>query len=375
MSELSVVIVGAGRAGGDFHIDAFNAQPDTRVVAICDPDDARAKSVAQEKGVPHTYASLGDALERHKADIVSICSPPQFHLEQAKQAMDAGAHVLLEKPMVTTIQEADKLRRYQLQACVKLCLVHNYKFQDGVQQALAMVNRGEIGKVLHVERTWLRNGTLDRMITAPDCWCHQLPGGRWTETVSHDIYITYQFLGELELVDVQARKLYDRWAWLPADEVSITLQSRLGYSIIRYSANVEDGLLRYMVIHGSKAVLITDGCPVARLPLVSATIGPVGTSSAMRQFLSGNKALAQAVLRRMRRLVSRSQQPVSASAAASVPKNPLSLPRGTGHLTVIEQFVRHVREDTDPPVSWDEAYLTMKLVDQIGRGIQAAVEQ
>lgn len=362
MSELNVVIVGAGRAGGDFHIDAFNAQPDTSVVALCDPDEGRAKAVAREKNVPYTYASLSEALEHHKVDIVSVCSPPQFHLQQSRQAMDAGAHVLLEKPMVTTIQEADGLHRHQLQAGVKLCLVHNYKFQRGVQQALAMVNRGEIGKVLHVERTWLRNGTLDRMISDPDFWCHQLPGGRWTETVSHDIYIAYQFLGELELVSVHARKTHDRWPWLSADEVTMTLQSSSGYLTIRYSANVEDRLYRYMTVHGSKGVLITDGGSVTKLPLRAA--------SPVRQFLSVGKAIMRAGVSRMRRLVK-----TSLSAVSGAPKDTLSPARGTGHLAVIEQFVRHVREDAAPPVSWDEAYMTMKLVDQIGRGIQAAVEQ
>lgn len=367
MSELSVVIVGAGRAGKDFHVDSFNAQPNTKVIAICDPDETCVKAAAREKGVPYTYASLGEVLKNHNVDIVSICSPPQFHLEQAKQAMDTGAHVLLEKPMVTTVQEADELRRHQLQTGVKLCLVHNYKFQHGVQQALAMVERGEVGKVLHIERTWLRNGTLDRMITDPNFWCHQLPGGRWTETVSHDIYIAYQFLGELELVDVQARKLHDRWPWLPADEVSMTLQSRLGYLTIRYSDNVEDTLYKYMVIHGSKGVLVTDGSVVTRFPLQ-----PTPTPrSPMRQLLSATKAIMRAGLGRMRRLVKER----SRSAGSSIPKDTLGLPKGTGHLTVIEQFVRHIREDTDAPVSWDEAYLTMKLADQIGRRIQAAVEQ
>jgi hypothetical protein len=126
-----------------------------------------------------------------------------------------------------------------------------------------------------------------------------------------------------------------------------------------------------MVVHGSKGVLVTDGGSVAKMPpLAGASSQPV-----IRRFLAGNYAMAKAVLRWGRDLLGRARQFVAAPDPASGPEDPLRLPRETGHLTVIEQFVRHLREGTAPPVSWEEAYFTMRLVDQIGRGIQAAVER
>jgi predicted dehydrogenase len=349
MAELDVIVVGAGRAGKDFHVDAFNAQPDTRVVAICDPDEDQLRKAATQKKVGATYSSLDQALESHKPDIVSICSPPKYHLEQACRAMEAGAHVLLEKPMVMTAEEADRLKDCWQKAGVKLCIVHNLKFQAGVQQAVAAVSRGEIGKVLHVERTWMRNGNVDRMITDKNCWCYAMPGGRWTETASHDIYIAYQFLGKMKLLDVSARKLNDQWPWLKADELSMTLESQSGYLTIRYSAAVEDNVYKYMVIHGSKGVMVTDGVVLTKYPM------PSFTAQAVARFVSIAGTLAGMV-----------RQKISGGEVARLAK-------GTGHFAVVEQFVRHVREDAAPPVSWDEAYDTMRLVDEIGHAIEAAI--
>lgn len=365
MLKLSIVIVGAGRAGKDLHVDAFNAQPETKVEAICDADGHRLEDAVREKAIPNAYASLGDALNHHKPDIVSICSPPQFHLEHVKQAMEAGAHVLLEKPMAISIQEADQMRQHQLQAGVKFCVVHNFKFQPGVQQALRMVHNGEIGELLHIERTWMQNGYKDRMISNPKFWCHSLAGGRWAETLPHDIYIPYQFVGEFKLVSVATRKIHSKWPWLLADEVVVVLEHKTGYIEIRMSANVEDRLYKYMMVYGSKGVLFSDSASTTRLPL---SVERAQQTSLMH-LLIGGKGLVHGALRRAKRLIARS--PVTPIASAGAQRRTES--EIQGHDKVVEKFIQHIKNDSPPPTSWEEARFTMKLAEEVGRAIQDKV--
>jgi predicted dehydrogenase len=350
MSELHVVIVGAGRAGTDLHLGAFQAQPDVRVVAICDVDLERARQVAKRRGIEHAYASLAEALESHRVDVVSVCSPPQAHLAQSVEAMEAGADVLVEKPITMSPAEADALEAQRVKTNRKLCVVHNYKFQRGAQQVINAVAQGQVGKIIHVERTWLRNGSDDRMISDPGCWCHALPGGRWGETLAHDIYIPYQFQGALEVQTVEARKTGNQWPWLPADEVFVRLEGQRGDLTIRYSSNVETTLYKFMTVYGSKGVLMTDGMSLIR----------VSGGSPIRQFVASGKALARFGVGKMK------------GAAKRVSSRAPNVAAGTGHLTLITRFVKFIRDEGDSPVSWDEAYSTMCLVDQIGRKIDQA---
>ncbi len=377
---LKVVVVGAGRAGADFHVPGFNGQESTQVVGFVDPNEGNASNAAAVHGVAHTYRELRDALAQEIPDIVAICSPPQYHLQQAMEAMRAGAHVLLEKPLAMNIEEADQIRACQIESGVKLCLVHNYKFLPGTQAAIKLVRRGELGRLLHIERTWLRNGTQDRMITDKDCWCHTIPGGRWGETAAHDIYIVYEMVGDMTLCDVAVHKFTDRWPWLVADEVSVTLRSSEGYVGLRYSANVEERLFRYMTLHGSRAVAVADEKSIQLLPFKQRKPPAVvyvepPYVDAPRQFVNGTKALTKAALRRIGVLPKPNKQAESEEQngrrqqSASRKHDPLAACRGTGHLAVIEGFVQYVRGLSEPPVTWEEAYRTMSLVHQIGEQI------
>lgn len=351
MSKKTVIIVGAGRAGGEIQLDAFTTIPQTEVVAICDPDSSRAEFVANKNKIAAFYPSLQDALHDHDPDIVSICSPPKYHLEQCRQALATGANVLLEKPMVMSVQEADYLYDLMQQSDGELCVVHNYKFQRGIKQSQAMINQGRIGRILHLERTWLRNGKLDRMISNQDSWSHSLPGGRWTETVAHDIYIAYQYLGEFDLEAVHTQKVSELWPWLLADEVAITLKGHGSYLSIRFSANEETPLIRNMYIHGSKGVIVSD----------ATSAHMITDTSEIKRFISAGMMIGKKGLRRAIGVVKRKESS----------KN---LAWGTGHLELIERFLSHLDNDTPTPVSWEEAYFTMSMLSEIGSAIQHAAD-
>ena len=178
MRPFSVIIAGVGRAGGDLHLDAYRAIEPANVVALCDPDAERTRRLCADKGVPNAYPSLAEGLAKHDVDVVSVCSPVQTHLELAKAAMDAGAHVIMEKPIAMTAAEAEEMKAYSQEKDRRLGIVHNTKFQPGVQKALRIFQDGGIGEVLHIDQTWLRVGAQDRMLQGDDYWVNELIGGR-----------------------------------------------------------------------------------------------------------------------------------------------------------------------------------------------------
>ena len=119
MSKLGVGIIGAGWVAGE-HIRAFQANPHTEVVALCSRTESRAKAKAVECGVRcEICTDYEQMLNREGIDIVSIATPPDCHCEQAVAAAQAGKHLLLEKAMATTLEDARAIRDAVAKAGVK----------------------------------------------------------------------------------------------------------------------------------------------------------------------------------------------------------------------------------------------------------------
>ena len=119
MAKYGVGIIGVGWVAGE-HIRAFNSNPDTEVVALCGRNEARAKACAVEHGVRcEVYTDYEKMLARDDLHIVAIATPPDGHRDQAVAAAQAGKHILLEKAMCTTIEEAREIRDAVAKAGVK----------------------------------------------------------------------------------------------------------------------------------------------------------------------------------------------------------------------------------------------------------------
>ncbi|MBX3179368.1 MAG: Gfo/Idh/MocA family oxidoreductase [Candidatus Hydrogenedentes bacterium] len=119
MSKLGVVIVGTGWVAGE-HVKAFQADSRAEVRAVCGRDAGRTKAFAEGLGLTcPTYTDLDAALKQDGIDIVSICTPPNVHKEQAVASASAGKHILLEKAMAVTVEDARAIRDAVSKAGVK----------------------------------------------------------------------------------------------------------------------------------------------------------------------------------------------------------------------------------------------------------------
>ena len=151
MSAPTVAIIGLGF--GRAHIPAFQSQG-CRVVAVCQRDQASAKKIADAYGVPEVFARWQDALERARPEIVVIATPPHLHRDIALAALGAGAHVLCEKPVAMTRQEARAMVDAAARAGRVAMTGFNWRFPFAMQRMYAMIQEGFVGRVLHVSGRW-----------------------------------------------------------------------------------------------------------------------------------------------------------------------------------------------------------------------------
>lgn len=152
----NVAIVGAGI--GAQHLDGFLALPETyRVTHICDLDAARAAPLCTASGA--AYAADFKALLADPAvEIIDICLPPKLHFETCAAALEAGKHVICEKPLVASLAEADRLAEIAARTGRQVFPVFQYRYGPGIAQLKALIAAGLAGKpyVATLETHWNR---------------------------------------------------------------------------------------------------------------------------------------------------------------------------------------------------------------------------
>lgn len=102
MEKLKTGIVGCGKVG-DFHAKAFAGLNSSEFTAVCDRDITRARAFAERYGVK-AYDNIGEMIRECGLDVVSICTPHPLHADAAVEAANCRCHVLIEKPLASTLE-------------------------------------------------------------------------------------------------------------------------------------------------------------------------------------------------------------------------------------------------------------------------------
>lgn len=150
--KIGIGVIGGGGISAEGHICGYQADPRCEVVALYDLDEAKMREQAQRLGVPHTYTSLEAFLNRTDMQAVSLCSPDHLHGEHGHAALQAGKHVLCEKPMTTTRTDAARLVQDVRATGLVFLGGHVYHFRPDYQAMATAYRTGELGEV------WLAEG-------------------------------------------------------------------------------------------------------------------------------------------------------------------------------------------------------------------------
>ncbi|MDQ0413034.1 Gfo/Idh/MocA family protein [Mesobacillus stamsii] len=148
MSKLRIGIIGAGGIATGAHIPNYKKQSDkAEIVAIADVALERAKEVAEKHDIPQFFGSYQEMLDKVELDAVSICVPNKFHAEAAITALEAGCHVLCEKPPAMTVEEAEQMQNAAEKAGKFLTYGFHYRYQPNVSAAKRFIDGGEFGDI------------------------------------------------------------------------------------------------------------------------------------------------------------------------------------------------------------------------------------
>jgi len=148
MYDIGVVVVGTGFIG-PVHIEALR-RIGARVVGVCDVAQEKAKQVAQEWGLPKVYFRYEDVLADPDVQVVHLCTPNRLHYGQAKAALQAGKHVLCEKPLAMNSTESAELVALAAKSGRVAAVDYNLRFYPLVIEARDMVQRGDVGEIFSV---------------------------------------------------------------------------------------------------------------------------------------------------------------------------------------------------------------------------------
>ncbi len=153
-NPVRVGVLGMGAVAQIVHLPILAERHDVEVVAVSDLDDHRARTLAERFGVPRV---LGDEalVEDPDIDAVVICTPNHLHAGQARAALDAGKHVLCERPLALTAKEAGKLVERARKRSRLLTVNMSHRFRPDVAALRSFVAGGELGTVYAARGSWL----------------------------------------------------------------------------------------------------------------------------------------------------------------------------------------------------------------------------
>jgi predicted dehydrogenase len=185
--ELTVGLLGAGMIAG-VHAHAYRDSPGVRVVAVADPVPGKAGRIAEAHGA-EVVGGLDDLLAAG-VDVVDVCTPPTAHAEATIAALEAGRHVICEKPLTRTLDEARRVVRAAQAATGLLMVGHVSRFEPDHQGAHDLAAAGEIGAVRMLTHTtttslpgWSEGGWLTDPATSGgpllDQAVHSFDYARW----------------------------------------------------------------------------------------------------------------------------------------------------------------------------------------------------
>lgn len=169
MSKVRVGVIGCGSIGRRRHLPEYASQENVEIVAVCDIVEERATEMAKLYGAI-AYVDYQDLLKNEDIDAVSVCLPNVLHAPVTIDALQAGKHVLCEKPMATSRQEAEEMIQAAKNNHKKLMIAHNQRFVASHVKAKRLLDSGEIGNVYSFRTTFGHPGPERWSIDGATSW-------------------------------------------------------------------------------------------------------------------------------------------------------------------------------------------------------------
>ncbi len=169
LNILKVGIIGCGSIAQHRHLPEYEVNPYVQIVAVCDSNKKRAKKIANNYGV-NMYTDYNELINCEELDAVSVCTPNHLHASISIAALQAGIHVLCEKPMATSKADAEMMIRAAEKSGKKLMIGHNQRFVASHQKAKQLIKSGAIGKIYSFRTAFGHSGPENWSVDGKESW-------------------------------------------------------------------------------------------------------------------------------------------------------------------------------------------------------------
>lgn len=186
MRKLKVGIIGIGHQGRR-HAESYSKLRQAELLAISDTDKKKAGEAARKLSVPNVYVDYKKILENPEIEAVSVATPDFLHRDPVVDSLEAGKHVLCEKPLATTLEDIDAMIAAWKESGVKFMVGFENRWNPPFRNAKRIVESGKIGRIIHIYarlNTWRdvplkMLGWADRSSPALFLSVHPLDLCRW----------------------------------------------------------------------------------------------------------------------------------------------------------------------------------------------------
>jgi predicted dehydrogenase len=255
LKSVRLGIIGLGRIALDTHLPLWLKMRDkVQVVALCDIDKKRLNIASNLFNVGRLHEDPFEMLSNEDLDLVDICTPPFSHKPLCLRAFNFDVNCIVEKPLVTSLDDFEELRKVVRKKNLNLFSIHNYSFVPVIRKARNLLLNGEIGEILQVD---VKLSIFDKEFEDPSSWVHKLPGGILGEVAPHACYVLAEFLsGEIEEVKSQMVKR-SAYPFFVGDELKVCVRTDKALGSFSVSLNSPT---RKMVVDllGSKSWVFMD---------------------------------------------------------------------------------------------------------------------
>ncbi len=258
--ELGLLIVGCGYWGVNY-VRNFMEMPNTRVVAICDQRAERLRELRRRFPEPALTTDLQKALRLRSVDAVVVCTNASSHYEVARQCLEAGKHVLVEKPMATSAREAQQLVDLAELRHVTLMVGHIFLYNNAVRKIKSFIDERSLGELYYLYARRTNLGPIRCDVNA--LW----------DLAPHDVSIFNYLLGTRPV-----------WVSAVGTQVLHNCREDVGFIVLGYPNNIlghvhvswADPLkVREVVVVGSdKRIVFNDLDPLERVRIYEKGIAP-----------------------------------------------------------------------------------------------------
>jgi predicted dehydrogenase len=252
-------IVGCG-AIGPTHAGAISQMADAELTAVADIISDRARAMEEKFSVPRVYTDQAELFADRQVDVVCLCTPSGMHADGAVLAMQAGKHVVVEKPMDITAAACDRMIAAQRQTGKLLTVISQHRFDAASMQVKDLIQSGKLGKMLlaTADVKWWRTQKYYDEGDWRGTWALDGGGAVMNQGI-HTVDVLQWLAGEITSVYAHTRTAaHER---IEVEDVAVAALTFKSGAIGTYVAStaVYDGLPARIDIIGSEGTAIIEG--------------------------------------------------------------------------------------------------------------------